>query len=95
MIRIGIAEDQALVRESLAIVLNLEHDISVCWTAATGTEAVHFAQETPADVIFMDLRLPEMDGSTAYCRKCAKAPSSAACRSPSARSAPAASGWWT
>jgi two-component system, NarL family, response regulator DesR len=68
MIKIGIAEDQALVRESLAIVLGLEADVTVCWTAATGTEAVRHAEDTNADVILMDLRMPDMDGVTAIRR---------------------------
>lgn len=68
MMRIGIAEDQALVRESLAIVLGLESDVEVCWTAATGTDAVRLAEEVQADMILMDLRLPDMDGVMAIRR---------------------------
>jgi DNA-binding NarL/FixJ family response regulator len=66
--RIGIAEDQALVRESLALVLNLEPDITVAWTASTGLEAVQLASATPVDLILMDLRLPELDGVSAIRR---------------------------
>lgn len=66
--RIAIVEDQALVRESLAVVLGLESDVVVAWTAATGTEAVHLAAEAPVDVLLMDLRLPDMDGVTALRR---------------------------
>lgn len=65
MMRIGIAEDQALVRESLAIVLNLQEDVQVAWTADTGLEAVQFARESAVDVILMDLRMPELDGISA------------------------------
>lgn len=68
MIRIGIAEDQALVRESLAVVLGLEPDATVGWTAATGAEAVQQATASPVDVLLMDLRLPDMDGVTAIRR---------------------------
>jgi two-component system, NarL family, response regulator DesR len=65
MIRIGIAEDQALVRESLAIVLGLEPDLRVCWTATNGAEAVECALQTEVDMILMDLRMPGMDGVAA------------------------------
>lgn len=68
MIRIGIAEDQTLVRESLAVVLGLQPDMTVSWTAATGAEAVRQAAETPVDVLLMDLRLPDFDGVTALRR---------------------------
>ncbi|WP_239618064.1 response regulator transcription factor [Cohnella mopanensis] len=68
MIRIGIAEDQALIRESLAIVLALEPDMEVAWTAATGTEAVALMERVPANLILMDLRMPDMDGVTAMRR---------------------------
>jgi two-component system, NarL family, response regulator DesR len=64
-IQIGIAEDQALIRESLAIVLGLESDIEVRWTAETGSEAVSKLKETPVDIILMDLRMPQMDGVSA------------------------------
>lgn len=65
MVTIGVAEDQALVRESLAIVLNLEADLKVIWTAGNGREAVDHAKQTPANVILMDLRMPELDGVSA------------------------------
>lgn len=65
MITVGIAEDQALVRESLAIVLNLERDLEVQWTACTGREAVDHLRHTPVDVILVDLRMPELDGVSA------------------------------
>ncbi|OCT13556.1 hypothetical protein A8709_18355 [Paenibacillus pectinilyticus] len=68
MIHIGIAEDQALIRESLAIVLNLEYDLQVVWTATTGIEAIRRMEQTPADLILMDLRMPDMDGVAAIRR---------------------------
>ncbi|NIK77769.1 DNA-binding NarL/FixJ family response regulator [Paenibacillus castaneae] len=68
MIRIGIAEDQALIRESLAIILGLEPDMAISWTAATGTEAVSSMVDIPTDLILMDLRMPDMDGVTAIRR---------------------------
>lgn len=62
MIRIGITEDQTLIRESLAIVLNLQEDVQVLWTATNGSEAVYEVNREPVDVILMDLRMPGMDG---------------------------------
>ncbi|CAM3748540.1 response regulator transcription factor [Cohnella lubricantis] len=62
MTAIGIAEDQALIRESLAIVLSMQPDIQVTWQVANGKEAVDCAARQPVDVILMDLRLPEIDG---------------------------------
>ncbi|NRD77750.1 response regulator transcription factor [Bacillus sp. BRMEA1] len=65
MIKIGMAEDQALVRESLAIVLGLEHDMEVVWEAANGLQAVNALKENKADIVLMDLRMPELDGVSA------------------------------
>lgn len=65
MIKIGIAEDQALVRESLAIVLGLEQDMEIVWEAANGLQAVKAMNESRTDIILMDLRMPELDGVAA------------------------------
>lgn len=65
MIRIGIAEDQALVRESLAIVLNLQPDVQVRWTTENGADTVYRVAEDPVDLVLMDLRMPGMDGVSA------------------------------
>jgi two-component system response regulator DesR len=68
MIRIAITEDQALIRDSLAIVLGLEPDLEVAWTAESGNEAVLIAEREPVDVILMDLRMPGGDGVSAMRR---------------------------
>lgn len=65
MIKIGIAEDQALVRESLSIVLGLEPDMKVSWEAETGLQAVEAIKESLVDIVLMDLRMPELDGVAA------------------------------
>src|ERR1700730_11509958 len=65
MIKIGIAEDQALVRESLAIVLGLEQDIEVAWEATNGLQAIKAMNESRVDIVLMDLRMPELDGVSA------------------------------
>jgi two-component system response regulator DesR len=65
VITIGIAEDQALIRDCLAFVLGLEKDVEVRWTAINGLEALAKIKEQPVDIVLMDLRMPEMDGVTA------------------------------
>lgn len=59
---VAIVDDQALMRTGFQMILEAEDDLSVCWTAGTGREAVErCAQESP-DVVLMDVRMPEMDG---------------------------------
>lgn len=62
MIRVLIADDQELIRESLKIVLSAEKDIEVVATVANGVEALEKARRYHPDVILMDIRMPEMDG---------------------------------
>ncbi len=61
-IRVVVVDDQALVREGFAMVLDHEDDIEVIGDAGTGTEAVETARTHRPDVILMDIRMPEMDG---------------------------------
>jgi DNA-binding NarL/FixJ family response regulator len=61
-IRILIADDQALIREGLELLLGLTHGIAVVGTAADGNEAVRLAAERRPDVVLMDLRMPHCDG---------------------------------
>ncbi|WP_327093141.1 response regulator transcription factor [Nonomuraea sp. NBC_01738] len=62
MIRVLLAEDQAMVRGALASLLNLEPDIEVVGEAATGTEAVKVAERVRPDIALLDIEMPEMDG---------------------------------
>ena len=62
MIRVLIADDQELIRESLKIVLSAEKDIDVVATAANGLEVLEQVRRYHPDVILMDIRMPEMDG---------------------------------
>ncbi|MEU6976980.1 MULTISPECIES: response regulator transcription factor [unclassified Streptomyces] len=64
-INVVIADDQAAVREPLAMVLALAGDISVVATAANGREVLDIVAAEPVDVVLMDLRMPEMDGTEA------------------------------
>jgi DNA-binding NarL/FixJ family response regulator len=62
MIRVLLADDQALVRAGFKMLLESASDIEVAGEAATGVEAVQLAIEHKPDVVLMDIRMPEMDG---------------------------------
>ncbi|WP_232013844.1 response regulator [Glycomyces terrestris] len=64
-IRVVVADDQRLVRESIAALLDLQEGIAVVGTAADGREAVEAAVETGADLVLMDVRMPGGDGIAA------------------------------
>jgi DNA-binding NarL/FixJ family response regulator len=61
-IRVLIADDQALIREGLQMLLGLSPGIEVVGTATDGNEAVELAARQLPDVILMDLRMPRCDG---------------------------------
>jgi DNA-binding NarL/FixJ family response regulator len=65
VIRIVIAEDQALVRRGAAILLSMEPDMEVVGQARNGVEAVELAQLLHPDVILMDLHMPLKGGVAA------------------------------
>ena len=65
MIRVIVADDQALIRAGLVTLLGAEPDIEVVATASDGHEAVRLARELRPDVVCMDIRMPGMDGITA------------------------------
>jgi len=60
--RILLADDQALVRGGLRLILDAEPDIEVVAEAADGHEAVARAIETKPDLVLMDIRMPALDG---------------------------------
>ena len=62
MIKILIADDQELIRESLKIVLDMNADMEVVGTAADGRETLELLAKNSVDVILMDIRMPELDG---------------------------------
>ncbi|MET8986124.1 response regulator [Nonomuraea wenchangensis] len=62
MIRVVIADDQALLRGSFKVLVDSEPDLAVVGEAATGAEAVAVALRQKPDVVLMDVRMPEMDG---------------------------------
>jgi DNA-binding NarL/FixJ family response regulator len=62
LIRVSLADDQALVRAGFVALLDAEDDIEVVGEAADGEEAVRLARRTRPDVILMDIRMPGLDG---------------------------------
>jgi len=62
MIRVLLADDQALVRAGFRALLNAEPDLEVVAEAADGVEAVRLAAQTRPDVVLMDIRMPGVDG---------------------------------
>lgn len=78
MIKVLLADDQALIRQALAALLGLENDLEVVGQASDGTEAVKLAAERQPDVIVMDIQMPEAsgtgDGITATARIVAENP---------------------
>ncbi|MFD2419983.1 response regulator transcription factor [Amycolatopsis pigmentata] len=65
MIRVMIADDQAMVRGALATVLGLESDIEVVSQVSSGDEVVAAAKEHRPDVALLDVQMPGKDGLTA------------------------------
>ena len=61
-IRLAVVDDQATVREALAVMLDLASDVDVVGTAADGVQAVALAAQQRPDVLLMDLHMPVMDG---------------------------------
>ncbi len=70
MIRVLIADDQELIRESLKIVLSAYPDIEVVGAVSDGTEVLEALPTSKPDVILMDIRMPRMDG--VICTKAVK-----------------------
>lgn len=61
-IKVVIADDDALIRESLKMILELDNEIEVVGTAESGDEAYRLTLEKQVDVVLMDIRMPVCDG---------------------------------
>jgi len=64
-IRVLLADDQALLRGTFKLLINAQADMEVVGEAANGREAVELARSRRADVVLMDIRMPEVDGIAA------------------------------
>jgi DNA-binding NarL/FixJ family response regulator len=62
VIRVLLAEDQAIVRAGFRALLDAEPDLEVAGEAADGREAVDLTRELNPDLVVMDIRMPELDG---------------------------------
>ncbi len=65
MIRVLVADDQALVRSGFAALLRMDPQIEVVAEASNGAEAVTLVRQHRPDVVLMDIRMPETDGLSA------------------------------
>ncbi|UUU34014.1 response regulator transcription factor [Streptomyces sp. CA-210063] len=62
VIRVLLADDQTLVRAAFAMLVKSARDMEVVGQAGTGREAVELARSARADLVLMDLRMPDLDG---------------------------------
>lgn len=62
MIRILLAEDQAMVRQGLKMMIETDKEIQVAAEAVNGKEAVELCESHTFDLVIMDIRMPVMDG---------------------------------
>ncbi|ROP33768.1 response regulator [Couchioplanes caeruleus] len=73
-VRVLVADDEALVRAGLRMVLSHAGDVEVVGEAGDGAEALELAVGLAADVVLMDVRMPGMDGLTAAEQLAVRAP---------------------
>ncbi|RSM73099.1 DNA-binding response regulator [Actinoplanes sp. ATCC 53533] len=64
-VRVLLADDQDIVRAGLRLMVDSATDLTVVGEAATGGQAVRMARQQRADVVLMDIRMPELDGLAA------------------------------
>ena len=65
MIRVLLVDDQTLIRQGIAMLLELEPDLEVVGAVGDGHAASEAVERLRPDVVLMDVRMPEMDGVTA------------------------------
>jgi DNA-binding NarL/FixJ family response regulator len=74
VIRVLLADDQALVRTGFRMILGAEPDLEVVGEAGDGEEAVEAAERLAPDVVLMDIRMPRLNGIEATRRVLRRAP---------------------
>jgi DNA-binding NarL/FixJ family response regulator len=62
MIRVVVADDEAVVRSGLRMILESQEDLEVVGEATNGAEALQQVRELDPDVVLMDIRMPGLDG---------------------------------
>jgi DNA-binding NarL/FixJ family response regulator len=73
-IRVVLADDQAVVRDGLALLLRASADIEVLAAAVDGQQAVEYCVELRPDVALLDLRMPKLDGAQVTAALATQAP---------------------
>jgi len=76
-LRVLVVDDQRIVREGLATILDLLPDVSVVGTASNGAEALELVARCRPDVVLLDLHMPVLDGVAATRRIVTEHPSTA------------------
>ena len=74
MIRVVVADDQAVVRDGLVMLLSASDEVEVVGSAADGEQAVAVVLDTRPDVALMDLRMPKLTGDQVTARLAQEAP---------------------
>jgi DNA-binding NarL/FixJ family response regulator len=62
MIKVVIADDQILLRESIGYILDNDDEITVVGMAGNGNEAIHICEKLRPDVVLMDIEMPDLNG---------------------------------
>ncbi|KYO68598.1 response regulator transcription factor [Thermovenabulum gondwanense] len=72
VIKLLIADDDPLIRESLKIIFSMDDDFEVVFCAEDGLKAVEYAAQNPVDVALLDVRMPVLNGVEATKEICSK-----------------------